>query len=93
MPESMVLLQKSNHIARVTLNRPDAKNEINLQMGQELDEICRQINQDNDIYVVIITGAGGVFCNGNELQKRSGKNPARRGNAQKYNVAASCCRH
>ncbi len=61
MPESMVLLQTNNHIARITLNRPDVKNEINLQMGQELDEICRRINQDNDIYVVILTGAGGSF--------------------------------
>jgi len=26
MPESMILLQKNNHIARITLNRPDVKN-------------------------------------------------------------------
>ena len=76
MPESTVLLQTSNHIAKITLNRPDAKNEINLRMGQEMDEICRQINQDNDIYVVILTGSGSVFCNGNELQT-PGKIPPR----------------
>jgi enoyl-CoA hydratase len=90
MPESTVLLQTSNHIAKITLNRPDAKNEINLRMGQEMDEICRRINQDNDIYVVIVTGSGSVFCNGNELQK-SGKIPPR-GEAetmQKYNIAAA----
>jgi enoyl-CoA hydratase len=83
-------LQTSNHIAKITLNRPDAKNEINLRMGQEMDEICRRINQDNDIYVVIVTGSGSVFCNGNELQK-SGKIPPR-GEAetmQKYNIAAA----
>ena len=78
MPESMVLLEINNHVARVTLNRPDVKNEINLQAGQELDEICRQINQDNDIYVVIMTGAGGVFCNGSEAET-----------AQKYSAAAA----
>ena len=90
MPESTVLLQTSNHIAKITLNRPDAKNEINLRMGQEMDEICRRINQDNDIYVVIVTGSGSVFCNGNELQK-SGKIPPRgeTETMQKYNIAAA----
>ena len=75
MLKSLVILRKSNHIARITLNRPDDNNCINLQMGQEMDDICRQINQDNDIYVVIITGDGDVFCSGNELQKsfQSGK--------------------
>ena len=79
-------MQKSNHIAGITLNRPDEKNHINLQMAQEMDEICRQINADNDIYVVIITGSGNDFCGGNERQKSS------RGDgelAQKYNLAAS----
>ena len=90
MPESMVLLQKNNHIARITLNRPDYKNEINLRMGQELDEICRQINQDNDIYVVILTGSGSVFCNGSEpptagkKQSRGEAEPA-----QKYNAGVA----
>ena len=86
MSKSSILVQKSNHIAGITLNRPDEKNAINLQMAQEMDEICRQINTDNDIYVVIITGSGNVFCGGNERQKSS------RGDgelAQKYNLAAS----
>jgi enoyl-CoA hydratase/carnithine racemase len=90
MPESTVLLQTSNHIAKITLNRPDAKNEINLRMGQEMDEICRQINQDNDIYVVILTGSGSVFCNGSEPPTAGEKQT--RGEAetlQKYNIAAA----
>ena len=90
MPESTVLLHISNHIAVITLNSPDHKNQINLRMSQEMDEICRRINQDNDIYVVIVTGSGSVFCNGNELQT-PGKIPPR-GEAetvQKYNIAAA----
>ena len=93
MFKSLVILQKSNHIARITLNRPDANNSINLQMGQEMDDICRQINQDNDIYVVIITGAGDVFCGGNELGKsfQSGRKQSRSDEeiVKKYNVASS----
>jgi enoyl-CoA hydratase/carnithine racemase len=90
MPESTILLQISNHIAKITLNRPDAKNGINLQMGQELDGICRQINQDNDTYVVILTGTGGVFCNGSEPTMTGEKQT--RGEAetaQKYNTSAA----
>ena len=86
MSKSFILVQKSNHIAGITLNRPDEKNEINLQMSQEMDEICRQINADNDIYVVIITGSGNIFCGGNEIQKSSRSDE---GLAQKYNLAAS----
>jgi enoyl-CoA hydratase/carnithine racemase len=90
MPETLVLMQTSNHIAQITLNRPNQKNEINLQMGQELDEICGRINQDNDIYAAIITGAGEFFCGGSERQK-PGKNQPR-GEAEtalRYNAAAS----
>jgi enoyl-CoA hydratase len=90
MPESTILLQISNHIAKITLNRADAKNGINLLMCQELDEICRQINQDNDIYVVILTGSGNVFCSGRELPTAGQKQT--RGEAetaQKYNAAAA----
>ena len=93
MLKSSVILQKNNHIAAITLNRPDANNAINLQMGQEMDDICRQINQDNDIYVVVITGAGDVFCSGDELEKafQSGRKQSRRDEEIliKYNVALS----
>jgi enoyl-CoA hydratase/carnithine racemase len=93
MLKSSVILQKSNHIARITLNRPEANNFINLQMRQEMDDICRQINQDNDIYAVIITGTGDVFCGGNELEKtlRSGRKQSRSDEEtlKKYNVAGS----
>jgi enoyl-CoA hydratase len=93
MLKSSVILQKNNHIAKITLNRPDANNAINLQMGQEMDDICRRINQDKDIYVVIITGAGDVFCSGGELEKafQPGRKQSRRDEEilKIYNVALS----
>jgi enoyl-CoA hydratase len=93
MLKSSLILQKNNHIAAITLNRPDSNNAINLQMGQEMDDICHRINQDNDIYVVTITGAGGVFCGGGELEKafHSGRKQSRSDEEilKKYNVALS----
>jgi len=60
---------KEDHIAHLTLNRPGADNAVNQQMAQELEAVCRQINQDSDIYVVIVTGTGTkAFCVGGEPQ-------------------------
>ncbi|MFC1982831.1 enoyl-CoA hydratase/isomerase family protein [Chloroflexota bacterium] len=69
MSHNVIIYAKKEHIAFVTLSRPEADNVINQQLAQELEDICCQINQDNDVYVVIITGTGGkAFCVGSELE-------------------------
>jgi enoyl-CoA hydratase/carnithine racemase len=70
MPYSTVIYTKKDHVAYITLNRPEAGNSINLELAQELEDICLKINQDDDIYVVTLTGAGNkTFCKGSELEK------------------------
>ena len=70
MPYSTVIYTKKDHIAHITLNRPEAGNIINQQLAQELEDVCRGINQDEDIYVVVLTGAGDkAFCKGSQLEK------------------------
>jgi enoyl-CoA hydratase/carnithine racemase len=70
MPYSTVIYTTKDHIASITLNRPEAGNSLNLELAQELEEVCHQINQDDAIYVVILTGAGDkAFCKGSELGK------------------------
>ena len=61
-----VIYASQAHIARITLNSPDSKNAMNERMAGEIRDICERINQDNDIYVVVITGAGEVFCCGSD---------------------------
>jgi len=69
MADKAVLYEKEGHIARVTLSRPDAGNIIDRQLAREMEDICAGINQDDDIYVVVITGAGdNAFCVGSELK-------------------------
>lgn len=69
MPYSIVIYTKKDHVAYVTLNRPEADNIINQQLAQELEDVCRGINQDEDIYVVMLTGAGDkAFCGGGQLE-------------------------
>jgi enoyl-CoA hydratase len=69
MPHATVTCTKKGHIVHLTLNRPEANNIINQQLAQELEEACCQINQDKDIYVVTVTGAGDkAFCSGSEFE-------------------------
>jgi enoyl-CoA hydratase/carnithine racemase len=64
----VVLLDKQDHIARVILNHPEADNRITLQLAQELEEVCTAVNQDDEVYVVLLTGAGKTFCTGSEIK-------------------------
>jgi enoyl-CoA hydratase len=67
MPYTTIIYTKKDHIARITLNRPEVNNVINQQLAQEVEEACHKINQDDDIYAVTITGAGDkAFCQGSK---------------------------
>jgi 2-(1,2-epoxy-1,2-dihydrophenyl)acetyl-CoA isomerase len=61
-------LSIENHIATLLLNRPDAKNAINVEMSDQLDAAMLQIDRDRDIRAVLITGAGGSFCAGGDVR-------------------------
>lgn len=58
-----------NSIAVVTLNRPDKKNAMLLAMRDELAALCERINDDRDIRVAILTGAGTDFCAGADVSE------------------------
>jgi enoyl-CoA hydratase/carnithine racemase len=66
MSPNAVLYIVKNHIASITIDRPGQGNTLNREMAQELVEICSRINGDEDVYVVILTGAGNAFCSGGE---------------------------
>jgi len=61
---------KKDHIAHITLNRPEAENAINQQLDREMGDICCRVNEDDNIYVAVVTGAGDrTFCAGSELER------------------------
>jgi enoyl-CoA hydratase/carnithine racemase len=65
-----VLLEKKNHIAQLTLNRPESMNAISRELLGGLMEAADYIGHDSEIRVVIITGAGDrAFCAGLDLKK------------------------
>lgn len=68
MSYQAITYQKREHIGYITLNRPEAANAINIQMAMELEEVCGQINQEEDIRVVVISSTGNeTFCSGEDL--------------------------
>ncbi len=58
------------HIRLVTFRRPEARNAINGAVAQALDQIVRDLEQDPDAWVVVLTGSGGqAFCSGADLKE------------------------
>lgn len=65
-----VLIDVVDHVATITLNRPEAMNSIDPEMRAELDETWRRIHTDDAIRVAVLTGAGEkAFCTGSDLKK------------------------
>src|SRR3954452_20501513 len=55
-------------VARITLNRPDAANAIDLTMGRELMQAAIRASEDRGVRAVLLTGAGRMFCAGGDLK-------------------------
>jgi len=72
---SIVLYKKENNIARVILNRPEARNAISQAMAVKLGEVLDEAARDEEVHVVVLSGAGEkAFCAGFDL-KESISNP------------------
>ncbi|MEY9878165.1 dehydration protein DpgD [Streptacidiphilus sp. MAP12-33] len=70
--EPRVLYDKRDHVARVTMNRPDKLNAMDLRMHAELARIWDDVEADDDIRVVVLTGAGErSFSVGQDLTERA----------------------
>ncbi|HEU4988055.1 MAG TPA: crotonase/enoyl-CoA hydratase family protein [Rhizobiaceae bacterium] len=64
---SKVLYEKDGRIARIILNRPDVLNAIDDELPRELAEAVEKANADQDVHVIILSGAGRAFCAGYDL--------------------------
>lgn len=53
-----LLVKVDNNIAVVTVNRPEKLNALNNETIEELDKIFSQLNENKDVYVIILTGSG-----------------------------------
>lgn len=64
----LVTYEQDNHIATITLNRPEARNAINGDLRIELNHAWNQFRDDQDAWVGILTANGSVFCAGVDLK-------------------------
>ena len=69
MDYETIILQKEEAVATITLNRPDKLNALSPKMGQELIDVFRAVDEDDDVRVVLITGSGRAFCAGADIQE------------------------
>src|SRR5689334_6272220 len=72
--ETVTVERRDNHILLVTLNRPDAANALNTQMGLDLVGLFEHfsVNLEN-LRAIVLTGAGTkAFCAGGDLKQRNG---------------------
>jgi 2-(1,2-epoxy-1,2-dihydrophenyl)acetyl-CoA isomerase len=68
MGYEFVLYDKSDSVARITMNRPDRLNALNVQIGVEILDALEDAEYDESIRVIVFTGAGRGFCAGDDLK-------------------------
>ena len=69
MTDSSILLNRTGTILTLTLNRPDKLNSLTVEMLSEIGDAISDIAVDEDLRVLVITGAGRGFCAGQDLRQ------------------------
>lgn len=63
-----VLVERREGVQLITINRPDAKNALNLAVAQGVAEAVDELDSSDDLRVGVLTGAGGTFSAGMDLK-------------------------
>ncbi len=72
MSEPAVLVERDGHVVTITLNRPEKRNAFNAEVLCRLCDAWDLVDGDDDIRVAILTGAGGNFSAGADLDRLVG---------------------
>ena len=75
-PNDTVLYEFSEHIATVTINRPDHYNSLNYLAYKELTAAFEKANSDDAVRAIIFTGTGKGFCTGDDVKELLGSGAA-----------------
>ena len=87
--------RREGNIARVTLNRPEARNAVNLDLCNALQAAFDAFQGDTETAVVVLDAAGPVFCAGADMRERTGKDEAwviarRQASFRAYSAIEAC---
>ena len=69
MSYQTLLIEKSDGVGILTLNRPQKKNAMNPQLHKDMTAALEELRYDDAVRVLIITGAGDTFCAGMDLKE------------------------
>lgn len=61
-------LDRRDHVATLTLHRPDAFNALDLGLGRDLFHAALEVDEDPEVRCVVVTGAGRAFCAGGDVK-------------------------
>ena len=64
-----ILTEKQDQVVLITLNRPDKLNSVSLQMRTEISDLLGKLEGDDQVRVVVVTGAGRAFCAGADISE------------------------
>ena len=68
MADDVLRIERHERIAIVTLNRPDRLNALSVELREALTHACQELRDDDNVWAVILTGAGRGFCSGVDLR-------------------------
>lgn len=66
-PYENLLYQEDDDTARIVLNRPQVRNALSMKTSDEFFDAIRQVLESTDIKFLVISGAGGHFCAGDDI--------------------------
>ena len=70
---SVIVAIGDDHVAEITLNRPDSLNTFNMPLATELGQALEELDSDKRARVIILKGAGKAFCAGIDVGEMAGK--------------------
>lgn len=71
--KEVIVKKGDNHVAEITLNRPEHLNTFNTGMAQELYSALMDAEGEKDVRVILLRGAGRSFCAGIDVKELAGK--------------------
>ncbi|MBT8329781.1 MAG: enoyl-CoA hydratase/isomerase family protein, partial [Desulfofustis sp.] len=73
MAEHLIIEKHEHFVGSITMNRPESLNTFNTPMAGELALALRDMDNDSEIRVIILKGAGKAFCAGIDVNELAGK--------------------
>ena len=69
MSGELVRFSLDDHVATITINRPEVRNALNRAAYRELEEAFAEAQRDPEVRAVVLTGADPSFCSGDDVKQ------------------------